>query len=345
MTEITTHDRILVSGATGSLGREIVRRLVAEGLRPVALVRPESDTRELEQLGVERRTADLRDREAIQAAFAGMTFGIHAAAWISFQQGRRTQFTGINTFGAIDFYRAARVAGARRVVHISTVAAIGASPRKDRREDPKTGLSEAHVFNLDHLHIPYIQSKRLAEHELQVMAAEGAPELVILNPGPILTDYPAGSLKQRIDKQLSRAFLPRFDSRLSLVDVRDCAPAVVAALRRGRPGARYILAGEALPFSELVDRMAALLGRRPRQVRLPTGLLVWLASLASRWSRLTGSSESPLYPDLVRLTEYDWAYSSERARAELGFQPRPLAESLAELLGEGFRPVTQWPNR
>jgi dihydroflavonol-4-reductase len=341
MATIPSTDKILVSGATGSLGREIIRCLAAEGLTPVALVRPESDTGELEYLGIERRVADLRNQQALQAAFQGITLGIHAAAWISFRQDRMTQFTGINTFGAIDFYKAARAAGARRVVTISTVAAIGASRRKPGGNHFPQAITEDHEFNLGHLHIPYILSKRAAEHELLALAADGAPELILLNPVPILTDHPPGGLKGRIDKQLRRMVLPRFDNLLSLVDVRDCAPAVVAALSQGEAGRRYILAGETIPFSELLRQMGKLLGRDPWQVRLPLGLLLLIARLAAGWARLRGASEIAFYPDLVRLTEYDWGYSADRAKAELGFAPRPLAETLADLLGDGFGTVTR----
>ena len=335
MTDILPSDKILISGATGSLGREVIAEMLRNGQTPVALVREHSDTTELDRHGIEMRVADLRDQEALRTAFRGIALAIHAAAWISFRQDRRTQFTGINTFGAIDFYKAARAAGVRRVVHISTVGAIGAAVRIPGDENSGELITEEYRYNLGHLRIPYLMSKAAAEHELIALAAADAPELVILNPTPILTDFPPGDLKNRLNKQLRRIILPRFDNLLSLVDVRDCAPAVVAALSRGRPGHRYILAGDPVRFDELLLKIGGLLEVKPRLVRLPRWILLLAAGAAAAWTR--GSSNIPFYPDLVRLTDYDWGYSSERAKTELGFAPRPLDESLRDLLQTGFQ--------
>ncbi|HSG98433.1 MAG TPA: NAD(P)H-binding protein, partial [candidate division Zixibacteria bacterium] len=103
-------ESILVTGASGLLGRQIVFELVKRGIRPVCLVRESSDTRYLESQGLELRRADLRNPEELAVAFAGVQRVIHAAGLVNFRGDKLTQFTGINSFGALLCYRAARAA-------------------------------------------------------------------------------------------------------------------------------------------------------------------------------------------------------------------------------------------
>lgn len=332
--------RILVTGATGSLGRQVILELLARGIEPVAMVRASSDRGWLEAHGLEIREADLRHREALTEALRGIDLVIHTAAWVSFRGDRFTQFTGINTFGPREVFLAAKANGVQRVVHVSSVAAIGARVRSaaDNGAPPRLEalLTEEHEWNLEHLRVPYILTKHAAEHELRLLATPDAPELVIVNPSMMLTEDPGLGRKKQLERLIGRPLLPEFRTRLNLVDVRDCAPAIVQALTDGRPGERYILAGDNVTVRELLLQLSLLGHRSPHLIRLPGPLLRLVARLAAWWTRVVGRARLRFYPDLVRLIDFDWIYSSAKAREELGFQPRALQESLRDIFAGEF---------
>ncbi len=329
--------KVMVTGAAGTLGSHVVRELLTRGAQPVAHVRAESDTDALDRLGIEKRMADLRDGPALCRAAEGVDAIIHCAAWVDFRADRLTQFAGINTMGAVLMFEAARRAGVPRFVHVSSVGAVGARSRKDapagaRDMEP---VNENQQFNLDHLRIPYIMTKRAAERELLTAAAHaGSPSLVIVNPSIILSGATGGPGNLRVHRHFRRLWLPDFPNLVNIVDVRDVAAGVVAALEHGRPGERYILGGDDIPARELVLQVSHVLGRTPHLVRIPRTIIGIAARVAELWCRFAGRSRINFYPDLVRLLDYDWCFSSAKARAELGYRPRALLISLEDYLSE-----------
>ena len=198
--------RILITGASGSLGKQLVYELNHIGIKPICHVRETSDTSYIDSLQLEKRFADLRNREQLAELVAGVDSVIHTAAWVNFRQDRLTQFTGINTIAAIDLFNEASRAGAKRFVHVSTVAAVGG---KERRADKSNGgprsaqklINEDSKFNLGHLRIPYIMSKQAAEMELAKLAADSETELITVNPSIIV----APLMKSRRDATLAFA--------------------------------------------------------------------------------------------------------------------------------------------
>lgn len=327
--------KILVTGAAGTLGGHIVRELCARGLGAVAHVRDGSDTTELDRLGIEKRSADLRDRPALDRLMIGIDAVVHCAAWVDFRADRLTQFAGTNTMGAIDMYESARRAAVARFVQVSTVGAVGARRRTNAPKGAWAGerVTEECEFNLGHLRVPYIMTKRAAEAELtQAASRDGAPELVIVNPSIVLSSALGGPGNAQIHRHFRRLWLPDFSNIVNIVDVRDVAAGTVAALERGRSGHRYILGGDDISVREVVLQVSQVLGRTPHLVRVPRFLIVLAAHLSVWWARLSGRGRVVLYPDLVKFLDYDWSYSSEKARTELGYRSRSVLISLAEFL-------------
>ena len=331
--------KILITGASGSLGQQLIYEFTRRGCKPVAHVRETSDTTFIDACGLEKRVAELRNREEIAGLVEGIDGIIHTAAWVNFRQDRLTQFTGINTFGAIEVFKAAQRAGVKRFVHISTVATTGATRRTNGGNGRPGGapvkVTEETEFNLGHLRIPYIMTKRAAEVELLELAKGGPTELIIANPSIIVAPSRAGDDRAKALKRL-KPILPGFHNRLNLVDIRDLAPTVIAALERGRPGERYIMAGDNITARELVLAVSAVLGRIPHVMRVPRKLIDFSARAAYVFAKLTGRSKISFYPDLARLLDYDWAYSSMKARRELGHSNRSVWTTLDDLLSNQF---------
>ena len=187
-----TGKKILITGASGSLGKQLIYEFQRQGIKPVAHLRETSEAAYIDSLNLEKRYADLRNKNEIADLVQGIDAVIHTAAWVNFRKDRLTQFTGINTFGAVDLFQAARKAGVTRFVQVSTVAAIGALSRKSRRRQDHLFVTEDDEFNLGHLTIPYIMTKHAAEEELQDLAAEAGTELIIVNPSIMIAPSRTG---------------------------------------------------------------------------------------------------------------------------------------------------------
>ncbi|RME24365.1 MAG: NAD-dependent epimerase/dehydratase family protein, partial [Candidatus Zixiibacteriota bacterium] len=313
--------------------------------RPIAHHRESSDTRFIDSLGLEKRVADLRNDEQIAKLVQGVDAVIHTAAWVDFRGDRFTQFTGINTFGAINMYKAARKAGVRRFVHVSTVAAVGARRRHNGRHVKRepAPITEEYEFNLDHLRIPYILTKRAAETELLQLARDGAPELVIVNPSIILAPSRTGDDRGKAMRWFSRPLMPDFSNWVNLVDIRDVAPAIVNALTKGRPGERYILGGDNITVRDLVLGVSVILHKAPHLVTPPRPLIELTARLSHWYTTIIHRKKQVFYPDLVKLIDYDWVFSSAKARRELGYQCRSAHSSLQDLLYNRFNDTHMKP--
>jgi dihydroflavonol-4-reductase len=328
--------QILLTGATGGLGRQLTYEMTRQGIRPVCLVRENSNTTYLDSFELEKRIGDVRRLDQLAAALKGIDVVIHCAAWVNFRQDRMTQFTGINVFGALNVYKAASAAGVKRFVQVSSVAAIGAVHRKTQSSTHPLGLDEQAEFNLAHLQIPYILTKHAAEQELLMLAKPGRPELVMVNPSIMVAPSKTGDDRGKALKQYGRKFMPSVPNKVNLVDIRDVAPAIVSAIEKGRDRERYILGGENIAACDLLDRISKVLGKSPTKVPVPRWLLELAAQVSLGIHRFKGNSKLSFYPDLVKFLDYDWTYSSEKAKRELGFRPRPLDETIRDLLTNSF---------
>jgi dihydroflavonol-4-reductase len=326
--------RVLITGATGNLGKQLVYECGRRGITPVAMVRKESNTQYIDSQKIEKRVADIRNQGEIEQVVQGIDVVIHTVAWVNFRQDKLTQFTGINTFGALDLYRACAKAGVKRFVQLSSVVTVGARPRTGETENNL--VTEEWMYNLGHLNVPYVMTKRAADEELRKLASAGGPELVTVCPSITVAPSRTGDDRGKAAKLFSHWILPDLSNVVNLVDLRDVVPAILAAAERGRAGQKYLLTGENVVVRELALAVASKLGSRPHLVRLPRWFYLGAARTAVATNTLLGKNKISFYPDLVRLMDFDWAFSCAKARVELGFSPRPLAATIDDLLSNNF---------
>jgi dihydroflavonol-4-reductase len=339
--------KILITGASGSLGKQLIYHLTGLGIKPIAHCRESSDTAYIDAHKLEKRFADLRDNKALEILVEGMDAVIHTAAMVNFRKDQATLFEAINTLATAGLFRAARTAGVRRFVHVSSVVGVGARLRRsDNNGDIVSRVvNEDYHYNLGDLNIPYIRSKREAEDKLRDLAAEAGPELLIVNPSIIVSPSRSGNDRAKAMKMLSRWIIPDYPNLINMVDLRDVAPGIVAALEKGRPGERYILAGSNLSVRDLLLHVSSNLSRVPHLVSFPRPLVSLFARLAVAWGKISGKSRIPFYPELVRMTDYDWAYSSRKARRELGYRTRSIYTTLDDLLDNHFTETWLRPSK
>ena len=313
--------KALVTGATGFIGANLVRELLRQGFRVRALVRKESDRRNLEGLQMELTFGDLRDVESLERALDGCEVLFHVAALYTFWVPRPEVMYEINVKGTENLLRAALKKGIKKVVYTSTESTIGI--------DRKTGLGSENLFaQPKELTNHYKRSKFLAEKVALRMCEEGLP-VVVVNPTTPVGPY---DIKPTPTGRFILAFLNRglpayVNTGLNLVNVEDVARGHVLALERGRPGERYILGSENLTFREVLRMLGFLTGISPPRVRLPLFLALAAGKLGEMWGRLR--EKSPwVTVEAVKAAKHFRFFDCSKAVRELGFSPTPVEEGL-----------------
>jgi dihydroflavonol-4-reductase len=308
----------LVTGASGFIGSHLARALAERGDELRVFARRSSDLSLLEDLEFERATGDVTDRRAVRRAVTGVERIFHVAGLTSLRTEHRTAVWDANVRGARLLFEEAQAAGVERVVHTSTVGAIGVAK-------PNGAVDEKATFNVGHLGIAYVNSKHEAELEALRAVARGLP-VVIVNPSFALgPDAPRGTSMDLVRRFLLRRIPAYVDGALNIVDVRDVAAGHLLADDKGKIGERYILSGRNFTLDRLFADLSRISGVEPPSLKVP-GRLMLGALEAGSLARLP----LPSAPDEVRSARLWWTYRNTRAKQELGFAPRPHEETLAD---------------
>jgi farnesol dehydrogenase len=307
--------RVLVTGATGFLGRSLIAAFRASGHSTVAFARHASAS------GVpgEAFDGDVRDAGALARAADGCEGLCHAAALVSVWRKRHDEFDEVNVGGLRNALDAARAAGIARMVYTSSFLAL-----------PPTGASAPGGWN------DYQRTKVAADALATREVADGSPVIrvypgVIYGPG-ILTE---GNLIGTMVSDHLRGRLPGVvgaDCVWSYAWIEDVARGHVAALERGRPGGRYRLGGENAPQMRVFEIVRELTGR-PLPRRVPAWLARGLGVFEELKARLTGRPPL-LTAGTVEVLTRDWAMDSADAIGELGYRITPLREGLARVVAQ-----------
>jgi dihydroflavonol-4-reductase len=321
----------VVTGAAGFVGSNVVRALLARGVRVRAVVRRESDPRALAGLPVERAVADVRDPDALRRAFRGARWAFHVAADYRLWVPDPDAMLASNVLGTRHVCVAAARAGVERLVYTSSVATV--SIPADRPGAEGDVLAPEHAIGV------YKRSKVLAEQEALAAARRGVP-VVVVNPtapvgpwdvkptptGRVVVDYLRGGLDGRC----------YMDTGLNVVDVRDCAAGHLAAAERGHVGERYILGGENLTHRQVLEALCAVSGGRPPAFRVPAPVAWCFALLDEAWNGRLRQRTPRATREAVRMAGKRMFFDPARGQRELGVTARPAREALAAAV-EWFR--------
>jgi len=317
----------LITGASGFVGAAVLRTLLDAGHDVRAMVRPQSDRRNLEGLDVEIVTGDLRDEASLKAAVAGCDALFHVAADYRLWAPNPQEIIESNVTGTRNIMEAALDAGVSRIVYTSSVATLGLNA-------DGTPSDEATPVTLDDMIGAYKRSKFLAEEVVREMVAEKGLPAVIVNPAaPIgprdIRPTPTG----RMIVQAAAGKMPAFvDTGLNIVHVDDVAVGHLLAFERGEIGERYVLGAENATLREILGEIARITGRRPPRVNLPHNLVLPIAHIAEAFARLTGGPEPMVTVDGLKLSRKHMFFSIDKARRDLGYAPRPANEALVDAI-------------
>ncbi|MGH7864199.1 MAG: hopanoid-associated sugar epimerase [Candidatus Binataceae bacterium] len=311
----------LVTGANGFVGCHVARSLVERGDRVRALVRDGAEMAALKGVDVELVRGDLRDADAINRAALGCEEIYHVAADYRLWVPDPPQMFAANLDGTRHVLEAARRAGVARLVHTSTVGALGIAHDSPGTED--TPVAYADMVG------PYKQSKFLAERAAIEAARAGLP-VVIVNPSTPVgeSDYKPTPTGRVIVDFLNHRMPAYLDTGLNLVDVRDVARGHLLAAERGRIGERYILGGEDLSLREFFERLGKLAGMAAPRVRIPYALAYGFALGAEAVARTVTHRAPRASLTEVRMARKRMWFDSSKARRELGYEPGPVDDAL-----------------
>jgi dihydroflavonol-4-reductase len=317
--------KTLLTGATGFVGSAVLRILTAAGHRVRALVRPNSDRRNLTGIDCEIATGDLLQPASLERALRGCEAVFHVAADYRLWVPDRENMHRINVQGTVDLFRAAAAAGVSRIVYTSSVATLRL------RNDGSSSDEECHAELCDIIGT-YKQSKFLAEREVKDLMEQAGIPVIIVKP---TTPFGPGDIKPtptgRMVVEAASGRMPAYvNTGLNVVHVDDVAAGHLLAYERGAIGQTYILGGENRTLQWILETVAELTGRRPPRVRLPHWCITPIAYVAEAMARVRGGSEPRITLDGVRMSRNLMYFSSAKAERELGYVARPAVAALRD---------------
>ena len=323
-----------VTGGTGVVGRVLVKHLLSEGRSVVALARSEDSSRSLSELGVRPVPGDVGDPSALAAGMQGCEVVYHVAGLNLACLRDPAPLFEVNVDGSRNVIDAAARAGVRRVVYTSSATTVGERRGEVGRED-----SEHRGWFLS----DYERSKFTAERVVMERASTLGVDVVSVNPtsvqGPGRADGSARLLVLFLSGRL-RFFV---DTRLTMVDIDDCAAGHLLAEKHGTPGERYLLSGASLELADALALLARITGVERRPVSIPLPLAQAAGTIGELAGRLTGR-QLPLCREVVRTLLHGHVYDGSKAERELGLRYTPAEDTLRRtvewLVKEGVVPPT-----
>lgn len=316
--------RVLVTGGSGHLGANLVRRLLDESQEVRVLERSHASVEALAGLDVETVWGDLRDAGETRAAVRGCERVYHCAAKVSSAEGQQKEIYACNVLGTRHLLRASLDAGVERVVVTGSFSAVGHDPLRPSDEtvpvDPFAPL------------LPYQRSKVAVEHECLKAVVDGldvviATSCAILGPhdfkpsrmGQLLLDFARGRL---------RAYVP---GGFEFVAARDIVQGHLLAMDKGRTGQKYIFSTEFKTVDELMAMYERVTGRPRPRLRVPPPLMAGLAEMLDFFVRRLAPDVEPRFtPGAVRILRMHRRADITKARTELGYQPTSVEDAVRD---------------
>jgi dihydroflavonol-4-reductase len=322
---------VLVTGATGFIGSVLTRQLADAGVDVRILRR---DTSSLDLLGkyaerVDHAVGDLTRARSLYDAMQGVDRVYHVAAKVSFAPGDREAVRRVNADGTANVVNAALEAGVDRLVHTSSMAAFGRPATPDGLIDETTSWQGASHRSA------YARSKRRAELEVHRGIAEGL-DATIVNPSLVFGVGGPDTNTRRIVDAVRSGWLPAVPpGGTNVVDVRDVAAGLRAAMQQGETGRRYFLGSENLPWMSVASTLAETFGVSLPRRTVPPWLL-WAGSTVAEGIATVTRTRPFLSRSTARTASRTYRYDNTRVRQELDCSFRPFEETaqhIAEALG------------
>ncbi len=314
---------VFVTGGTGLVGVNLIRALVEAGERVRALVRPTSVRVGLEADGIEFVTGDVTDIESLRRGMKGCDRVYHLAGWVQISPWGADDAQRVNVVGTENVCRVCLEMGIERLVHTSSIAAVGHGPM-DAPAD------EDMVWNLGGLRIPYYTSKHAGEQVVRQYIDRGL-DAVTVNPSYVVGPFDIKPSGGRVIIRVLTGNLPGYPSRggIGFVDVREVVEGMRAAMTRGKRGARYILSGENMTYRDYLHVVAKTGGVHLPRRSVPYWLLYPAAWAATGVGYVWRGTFTDFNLCVLRSGFCGHYVDSTKSRSELGVKRWPIDEAVA----------------
>ena len=315
--------KIGVTGASGHIGAHLTRILLKK--KNTVRVLEHNDKRAIEGLDVEIIKGSLNDKISLDQFCKGVDVVFHLAARISIGANSFETLHKINVEGTQNLVKACKQAGVKRIIYFSSIHALQHAPLDQPLDESRPLVKDSPQA--------YERTKSMGEEWIFSQETDDF-EVIVLNPtavvGPI--DFKPSLMGQLLIK-LYKGNLPGLvPGGYNWVDVRDVAEAASNAITNGKSGEHYILSGNWYSIKNLADLLQQVSGKKIVNMVFP----IWLARIGvpfiHLWSIL--SNQQPLYTNesLDIVMQGNKNILNDKARKELGFNPRPLSDSVKDSL-------------
>jgi dihydroflavonol-4-reductase len=313
--------KAFVTGGTGFIGQHVVRKLLERGYDVAALARSDSSAATLQAAGAQVVRGDISDKAAMRAGMAGVDVVFHIAAWYKVGDPDWLQAERINVGGTRNVLTLAVELEVPRIVYVSTIAVFGDTQGQLPTEDDEL----AGNFRTE-----YERTKWLAHYKVAVpLIEEGAPIIIVMPGGAYGPGDHSflGQLMTMFYRGVPVVTGP--ETAFTYAHVEDIAEGIVLAAEKGELGETYILAGPAAPLGEIVDFWSYLTGKPAPLVRVPSAVINKLAPLMDAVGSVVPLPRM-FAGETLRSAGATYIASAAKARAELGWKPRPLQAGMME---------------
>ena len=317
----------LVIGANGFLGSHVTRQLVADGEQVRAMVRASANTVSIDDLDLTRFVGDIFDTDTVRAAMDGCDVVYYCVvdtrAWLRDPAPLfRTNVEGLR--GVLDIAAEYAAAGVlKKFVFTSSYATVGRRKGRVTTEDDQVDRRNLTAYvrsrvQAEDLVLSYARERALPAVAMCVASTYGRGDYGMTPHGALIAGTVFGKMPFVLDK-----------ISLEAVGVEDAARALILAAEHGRVGERYLISERMITNREVVELAAREAGVAPPRRSVPVPVLYAMAAFGSVRARLRGTDEQLTLPS-VRLMRAEAPVDCGKARRELGWQPRPVQESVRE---------------
>ena len=313
----------LVTGGAGHLGNVLVRELLARGEGVKVLILPGENTQSLEDLCVECVEGNILDLECLKSAMKDVDVVFHLAALVSITEDQKQILQAVNVGGTRNILDAAKQSGVSQVIYTSSIHAL---------ERPPLGVSinESLNFDPDNPAGSYDRTKAQASLLVKEAALEGMDTRIVCPTGVIGPyDFRRSEMGELILSWMTKKLDFLIDGAFDFVDVRDVAEGQILARDHGKPGETYILGGERIELKLLHSLVEKVTGKKKPMITFPLPIALIAAPIAELYYKITKTR--PVFTRYsIETVLSNSEVSSEKAKNELGYKPRGLAESVAD---------------
>ncbi|MEM7646958.1 MAG: NAD-dependent epimerase/dehydratase family protein [Pseudomonadota bacterium] len=315
-------DRVLVTGASGFLGRLLTQKLIDQGKKVTVFARRSSRLDYFNPKDIHVVHGDITDRLQLLQATEEIDTVYHLAGLIAYKSSERQKMEKINVGGTGAVVDACITNKVPRLLYLSSVVTIGASSTPDP-------VDEDFSYNLSKYNLGYFETKREAEKLVINAVNNDGLNAFMINPSTIYGEGDATKGSRKTQVKVAKGRFKLFPpGGVNVVYVQDVLEAIDLCLLKGIPGRRYIISGDNLTIQELFAMIADAAGVPHPHIAIPLGFLKslgWFGDQLRKFGYETSlSSETAVTSSL-----YHW-FSNERAKRELGFKPTPAKKAINE---------------